>query len=88
MIIILQVKFTIAVEESFQWSLQIAGDSLQHDSLPLAHLPQGIDTARLARAVVEGVESLPSSMMWDLPAPSIATLTGRIKALSALPQGT
>lgn len=81
------MKFTIEVGAAFRWNLQIAGDWLDSDSSPLASLPQILDTARKVSTVIEGVQFLPTNMMWDLPVVSIVRLTGRIKALSALPHG-
>jgi len=82
-----QVKYTIVVGATFQWTLQILGDNLDSDSSPLAHLPQVLDTARKVSNVMEGVQLLPINMMWDLPVVSTARLMGRIKALSGLPLG-
>ena len=71
---------------TFQWSLQIPGERLSSDCLPLASLPRVLDTARKVNAAIEGVQHLPASIMWDMPALSIARLAERINALSECPQ--
>ena len=54
----IQVKFAMEVKEDLSWTLQVGKRRIASDNIPLAALPQTLNSVSKVRRLIEGLETL------------------------------